>query len=114
MGILVICSYRPHPGHEDEARALMQAHVPLLRQHGLITDRPVVQGVVITAVEGGSPAAEKNLKAGDVIVEVAGQSVKTPDDVSKKVEGDAKAGKKVELLLINRDGDLTYVGLRLG
>jgi len=73
-----------------------------------------VQGVVITAVEGGSPAAEKNLKAGDVIVEVAGQSVKTPDDVSKKVESDAKAGKKVELLLINRDGDLTYVGLRLG
>ena len=45
MGILVICSYRPHPGHEDEARALMQAHVPLLREHGLITDRPVVQGV---------------------------------------------------------------------
>lgn len=45
MGILVICSYRPHPGHEDEARALMQAHVPLLREHDLITDRPVVQGV---------------------------------------------------------------------
>ena len=45
MGILVICSYRPHPGHEDEARVLMQAHVPLLREHGLITDRLVVQGV---------------------------------------------------------------------
>jgi quinol monooxygenase YgiN len=45
MGILVICSYRPHPGHEDEARMLMQAHVPLLREHGLITAREVVQGV---------------------------------------------------------------------
>jgi hypothetical protein len=45
MGILVICSYRPHPGHEDEARMLMQAHVPLLREHGLITDRAVVQGI---------------------------------------------------------------------
>ena len=31
MGILVICSYKPHPGHEDEARMLMQGHVPLLR-----------------------------------------------------------------------------------
>jgi serine protease Do len=72
-----------------------------------------VQGVLVTAVEGGSPAAEKNLKAGDVIVEVASQPVKTPDDVSKKIEGDAKSGKKVELLLINRGGDLTYVGLRL-
>ena len=45
MGILVICSYRPHPGREDEARMLMAAHVPLLRQHGLITAREVVQGV---------------------------------------------------------------------
>lgn len=45
MGILVICSYRPHPGHEDEARLLMQAHVPLLRTHDLITERAVVQGV---------------------------------------------------------------------
>ena len=45
MGILVICSYRPHPGHEDEARMLMAGHVPLLREHGLITDRPVIQGV---------------------------------------------------------------------
>lgn len=45
MGILVICSYRPHPGREEEARLLMQGHVPLLQQHDLITERPVVQGV---------------------------------------------------------------------
>jgi hypothetical protein len=45
MGILVICSYRPKPGHEEEARLLMEGHVPLLRSHGLITDRAVVQGV---------------------------------------------------------------------
>jgi hypothetical protein len=44
MGILVICSYRPHPGHEDEARLLMQGHVPLLRSHDLITAREAVQG----------------------------------------------------------------------
>ena len=45
MGILVICSYRPHAGYEDEAKLLMAGHVPLLRSHGLITDRPVIQGV---------------------------------------------------------------------
>jgi serine protease Do len=72
-----------------------------------------VQGVVVSSVEPGSSAAEKNLKPGDVIVEVAGQAVKTPDDVSKKIDSDLKAGKKVELLLVNRGGDLTYVGLRL-
>ena len=55
-----------------------------------------VQGVVVTAVDPASPAGEKNLKAGDVIVEVAGQAVKTPDDVAKRVDADAKAGKKVD------------------
>jgi serine protease Do len=72
-----------------------------------------VQGVVVTAVEGGSPAGEKNVRPGDVIVEVASQPMKTPQDVAKKVDADAKSGKKVELILINRGGDLTYVGLRL-
>ena len=73
-----------------------------------------IQGVVVSSVDPGSSAAEKNLRPGDVIVEVAGQNVKTPDDVSRKIDADVKAGRKVELLLINRDGDLTYVGLRLG
>lgn len=72
-----------------------------------------VQGVAVTAVEAGSPAAEKNLHPGDVIVEVAGQAVKTPDDIAKRVEADTKAGKKVALMLINRNGDLQYLGLRL-
>ena len=72
-----------------------------------------VQGVVVTAVEGGSPAGEKNVRSGDVIVEVGGQAVKTPDDVAKRVDADAKAGKKSVLLLVNREGDLQYLGLRL-
>jgi serine protease Do len=72
-----------------------------------------VQGVLVTTVEGGSAAAEKNLHPGDVIVEVAGQAVKTPDDVAKRVDADAKAGKNSILMLVNRGGDMTYVGLRL-
>ena len=72
-----------------------------------------VQGVVVTAVDGGSAAAEKNVRPGDVIVEVSGQAVKTPDDVAKRVDADAKAGKKAALMLINRDGDLQYLGLKL-
>jgi hypothetical protein len=44
MGVVVICSYKPKPGREAEARRLMAGHVPLLRRHDLITDRAVVQG----------------------------------------------------------------------
>jgi serine protease Do len=53
------------------------------------------------------------LRPGDVIVEVGGTAVKTPDDAAKRVDADAKAGKKSALLLINRDGDLQYLALKL-
>ena len=44
MGILVICSYKPKAGREDEARRLMAGHVPLLRRHDLITGRAAIAG----------------------------------------------------------------------
>ncbi|HEX3754524.1 MAG TPA: Do family serine endopeptidase, partial [Rhizomicrobium sp.] len=72
-----------------------------------------VQGVLVANVDPASPAGEKNVREGDVIVEVQGQKVKTPEDAAKRVEADVKAGRKTELLLINRDGDLRYVGLRM-
>jgi serine protease Do len=72
-----------------------------------------VRGVVITAVDPDSVAGQKNFRPGDVIVEVRSHSVRTPDDVARRVEADVKAGQKVELLLVNRGGDLTYVGLKL-
>ena len=72
-----------------------------------------VQGVLVTAVAEGSVAGEKKLRAGDVIVEISSQPVKTVQEVSGKIEADAKAGKKVVLLLISREGDLTFVGLSL-
>ena len=35
------------------------------------------------------------------------------DEVESRVDADVKAGRKVELMLVNRGGDPTYVGLRL-
>jgi serine protease Do len=72
-----------------------------------------VQGVLVTAVEEGSAAGEKKLQAGDVIVEISSQPVKTVDEITRKIEADAKAGKKAVLLLVSRGGDLTFVGLGL-
>jgi serine protease Do len=72
-----------------------------------------VEGVVVNDVSEGSPAADKNFRPGDVIVEVQSQKVKSPQEVASKVDADVKAGRKVELMLVNRGGDLTYVGLRL-
>ena len=72
-----------------------------------------IQGVVVTDVDPDSPAGEKNFRPGDVIVEVQNQPVHSPDDVIRHVEADSKSGKKVEMLLVNRGGDLTFVALRL-
>jgi serine protease Do len=73
-----------------------------------------VQGVVVTDVAPDTPAADKNLRAGDVIVQVQNQNVRTPEDVRRRIEADIKAGRKIELFLVNRGGDLTYVALKLG
>jgi serine protease Do len=71
-----------------------------------------VQGVVVTDVTPDSPADEKNVRAGDVIVAVQNQPVRTPDDITRRVEADLRAGRKVEVLLVSRAGALTYVALR--
>ncbi|MGA7675263.1 MAG: DegQ family serine endoprotease [Rhizomicrobium sp.] len=73
-----------------------------------------VQGVVVTDVIPDSPAADRNFQAGDVIVSVQNQPVRTPADFQQRVDADVKAGKRVEILLVNRGGALTFVALRLG
>ena len=72
-----------------------------------------VHGVVVTDVDPDSAASAKNFRPGDVIVEVQNQPVHTPEDVMKHVDADEKAGKKVELMLVNRAGNLTFVAVRL-
>ncbi len=72
-----------------------------------------VQGVLVVDVAPDSPAAEKNIRPGDVIVQVQGANVRTPQDVTNRIAADRKAGKKVELLLVNRGGDVAYVAVKL-
>ena len=72
-----------------------------------------VEGVAVIDVESASAAAEKGIRPGDVIVEVAQQEVSSPADVSKKVAEIRKSDKKSALLLLNRGGDLRFVAVRL-
>ncbi len=71
-----------------------------------------VKGVIITGVDSASDAAEKRLSAGDVIVEVAQESVSNAAEVRKRVDQLKKDGKKSVLLLVaNADGELRFVAL---
>jgi serine protease Do len=74
--------------------------------------KDTVKGVVVTGVDNGSDAAEKRLSAGDVIVEVAQESVANAADIKKRVDQLKKDGKKSVLLLVsNAEGELRFVAL---
>ena len=70
-------------------------------------------GVVVVDVAGDSPAAEKGLRPGDIIVEAAQQEVKDASQVTAKIDEAKKKGRKSILLLIDRAGDLRFVALRI-
>jgi serine protease Do len=74
-------------------------------------------GVVITEVDPNSDAANKGLKAGDVILQVAGETVSQPGDVAKGVKkamDKAKDKDKVNVLMQVKTGDQTrFVALSL-
>jgi len=76
------------------------------------------EGVVITEVQPDSDAAEKGLKPGDVILQVAGITVSAPGDVAagiKKAMNSAKTDKDtVKILMQVKSGDQTrFVALSL-
>jgi serine protease Do len=59
-------------------------------------------GVTVTEVAPGSPAAERGLKAGDIILEVAGTEVHEPADVTSALKANTK--KRVLMLVKTEDG----------
>ncbi len=69
-------------------------------------------GVKITAVNPKSPAAERGLKAGDVILEVAGQEVHVPSDVRDALKSAGE--KKTVLMLVRSGGNQRFLALPAG
>ena len=65
------------------------------------------EGVVVMKVEPKSAAADRGLKKGDVILEVAGTSVSSPGDVTSALEA-ARTNKKSSVLIRLRSGDASH------
>jgi serine protease Do len=68
---------------------------------------------VITEVQPGSPAAEKGLRPGDVIVEADRQAVNDPAMVAQAVRAAAERGDQTVLLLVKRGGQNRFVAVEL-
>jgi serine protease Do len=71
------------------------------------------KGVVVTDVSPNSPASDRGLKPGDVIVEVQQGAVTSPADVQQKVDSVKKENRKSVLMLIQRQDGLQWVPLPL-
>ncbi len=70
-------------------------------------------GVVVVDVAPDSAASEKGMHVGDLIVEVAQEEVKNPTQIAAKIDEAKKAGRKSVLLLVDRQGDLRFVALKI-
>ena len=78
---------------------------PMARELGL----KVKEGVLVREVVEGGRAAEAGIRAGDVIVEINRQPVRTVEDLTTRVDRQAKNEPMV--LLVKRDGQTMYVAV---
>lgn len=98
-----------HSASAEAVRGLKLATLDAATRKRLGVDE-AIKGVVVT---GLAPRTETPIRTGDIIVRVGDEAVKTPADVSRKVAEAEKAGQKAVLVLINRQGNETFVALKL-
>jgi serine protease Do len=72
------------------------------------------RGVAVTAVDPNGSAAERGIKEGDVILDVAGKAVSSPADVRQQLADLHKEGKHVALMRMKSGDDTKFVAVPLG
>ena len=72
----------------------------------------VPAGVLISGVAPDSPAADKQLQAGEVLVEINQEPVRQPSDAADKIKSLKASGKTSALLLVaNAQGEVRFVAV---
>ena len=73
-----------------------------------------VRGVVVTDLDPAGVAAERGFAAGDVILDVGGNAVKTPDDFYKALTGVQSHGRRVALARVKSNEATRFVAIPVG
>jgi serine protease Do len=72
------------------------------------------RGVVVTAVDPNGPAADRGVKEGDVILDIAGKAVSDPADVRQQLTDLRKEGRHAALMRMKSGDSTKFVAVPLG
>lgn len=97
--------------HIDDLGLTLSSVTDSLRERYKLEEKS--KGVIITKVDEDSPAAEKGIRAGDLIVEIGQEEVSTPQQIITKVTEAKKQGRKSVLLLLEGQSGLRFVAIRI-
>jgi serine protease Do len=89
---------------DNEGSALAKLGLTLRPAHGQ-------EGVVVAEVDPDGAAADKGLKQGDVILEVAGKTVSRPAEVAQAIDAAKSDGKKSVLVRVKSNDGEHYLTL---
>jgi serine protease Do len=101
---LVVLVFAVSVGAQDSPRVGLKIRTlttELRKQNNL---PEATKGVLVTAVTAGSPAQEKGMVAGDVIVEAGGKKVDTAQAVAKSIAA-ASASGNISFKVMNSKGE---------
>ncbi len=102
-----------HPKNiEPDTRALglsLTELTPELRQRQGIEDG--VDGLLVVAVEPGSPASQRDIRPGDVVLMVGQQPTKDLDTLEKEVESATRDGRSKVVLQVARGANRGFVAV---
>ena len=76
-----------------------------------VEQNPEGDGVVVTGVADDSPAAEKGIQAGDVIVAIGGRSVEDVTDVEEGISAAQEQGRDAVLFRLQGENGTRFVGV---
>jgi serine protease Do len=78
-----------------------------------LTIAPNKEGVMITDVDASSDAGQKGIRVGDLILEIGGFPVTSPEDVAKAVREANKLQRKAVLMRIKSGNETRFVAVQL-
>jgi TPR repeat protein len=73
-----------------------------------------VPGIVLTQIDPKGVAAERGFKQGDVVLEIAGKTIRSADDMRAAIAAARKDGKNVVLMRVRSGDQSRFIAMPLG